>query len=68
MRGSGQGHALVAQGLRESALLYPGQGLRISAQAHLQRFYEAHGFCAEGAPYLEDDIPHIEMSRAAPSL
>ena len=67
-RGSGLGHELVAQGLRESALLYPGQGLRISAQAHLQRFYEAHGFRAEGDTYLEDDIPHIEMSRGAPTL
>jgi ElaA protein len=65
-RGSGQGHALVAQGLRESALIHPGHGLRISAQAHLQRFYEAHGFRAEGETYLEDDIPHIEMSRGAP--
>jgi ElaA protein len=68
VRGSGQGHALVAQGLRESALIYPGHGLRISAQAHLQRFYEAHGFRAEGETYLEDDIPHIEMSRPAPGL
>ncbi|WP_084267734.1 GNAT family N-acetyltransferase [Azohydromonas lata] len=67
VRGSGVGHALVAQGLRESARIHPGHGLRISAQAHLQRFYEAHGFRAEGETYLEDDIPHIEMSRGAPS-
>jgi ElaA protein len=67
-RGTGLGHELVAQALRESALIYPGHGLRISAQAHLQRFYEAHGFRAEGETYLEDDIPHIEMSRAAPAL
>jgi ElaA protein len=66
VRGSGLGHLLVAQGLRECALIWPGHGLRISAQAHLQRFYEAHGFGAEGPTYLEDDIPHIEMSRAAP--
>ena len=68
VRGGGVGHELVAQGLRESALIYPGHGLRISAQAHLQRFYEAHGFRAEGDTYLEDDIPHIEMSCGAPAL
>lgn len=67
-RGTGLGHELVAQGLRECALIHPGHGLRISAQAHLQRFYEMHGFRAEGETYLEDDIPHIEMSRAAPVL
>jgi ElaA protein len=66
VRGGGLGHELVAQGLRECARLHAGHGLRISAQAHLQRFYEAHGFRVEGETYLEDDIPHIEMSRGAP--
>lgn len=66
VRGTGAGHALVAEGLRHCARLHPGQGVRISAQAHLRRFYAAHGFVAEGPEYLEDDIPHVEMSRAAP--
>ena len=29
----------------------------------LQSFYESLGFIAVGEPYLEDDIPHIEMLR-----
>jgi ElaA protein len=36
-------------------------GIRLSAQAYLQSFYESLGFKVIGTPYLEDDIPHIEM-------
>ena len=65
LRGTGVGHALVTEGLRRSDALWPGQGLRISAQAHLERFYAAHGFTAVGEVYLEDGIPHREMVRPA---
>jgi ElaA protein len=61
MRGSGLGHELVARGLARCRQLHPGQGIRISAQAQLQRFYEEFGFVAEGSAYLEDGIAHIEM-------
>ena len=37
--------------------------IRLSAQTYLQPFYESLGFTATGAPYLEDNIPHIEMLR-----
>ncbi len=67
-RGTGAGRALVAEGLRRMDAAWPGQGLRISAQAHLQRFYAGFGFQAEGNEYLEDDIPHIEMWRPAPGV
>ena len=60
-RGRGVGHVLVRLGLAQCHALWPGQGVRISAQAHLQGLYGAHGFVAVSAPYLEDDIPHIEM-------
>ena len=63
LRGSGAGHALVAEALRRCAAAWPGQGNRISAQAHLQRFYESHGYRAVGEPYGEDSIPHIQMLR-----
>lgn len=64
LRGSGLADALLAEGLRLAAEAWPGQGNRISAQAHLQRFYARHGYAPVGEPYLEDDIPHIEMWRA----
>jgi ElaA protein len=43
---------------------HPGQGIRISAQAHLEAFYRETGLVVEGEGYLEDDIPHLEMWRA----
>ena len=35
--------------------------IEISAQEHLQKFYETFGFVSEGSVYLEDNIPHIKM-------
>ncbi len=67
LRGTGVGRRLVAEGLRRMDATWPAQALRISAQAHLQRFYAGFGFVAEGSEYLEDDIPHMEMLRM-PSL
>jgi ElaA protein len=64
-RGTGLGRVLVAEGLRRMDAAWPGQALRISAQAHLRHFYGAFGFEAVGEVYMEDNIPHIEMLRAA---
>ena len=63
-RGSGAGHALVAEGVARCVAAWPGRGIRISAQAHLERFYGRHGFVRVGPDYLEDNIPHCEMWRA----
>jgi len=35
--------------------------IRISAQEHLKKFYEKHGFIQVSKPYQEDGILHIEM-------
>lgn len=64
LRGTGAGHALVAEGVARCTRAWPGQGIRISAQAHLERYYGRHGFVAVGEPYLEDQIPHLQMWRA----
>lgn len=61
LRGRGLGRELFAQGVLHCRTLWPGQGIRISAQARLQNFYEAHGFVVQGPAYLEDGIPHLEM-------
>ncbi|KAF0812315.1 Acetyltransferase [Andreprevotia sp. IGB-42] len=63
-RGSGAGHALIAEGLREADARYPGLAHQIGAQAHLASFYGKHGFVQVGAIYDEDGIPHIDMLRA----
>jgi ElaA protein len=61
-RGTGAGHLLVDEALRKAAAEYPGYRYRIQAQAYLKRFYASHGFEPEGEVYLEDGIPHIEMT------
>ncbi len=38
------------------------KNIRISAQAHLENFYNSFGFQVNGEPYLEDGIPHLEMN------
>ena len=40
---------------------YKGKKIKISAQKHLQKFYEKCGFVFEGDNYLEDEIPHCAM-------
>jgi len=64
-RGTGLGHVLIAEALRRCGQTHPGQRNRIGAQAHLQAFYGRHGYVAVGETYLEDDIVHIDMERAA---
>ena len=64
VRGTGLGRQLVAEGVARCQAQWPGQGMRISAQAHLERFYGEWGFERVGEPYLEDDIPHLEMISA----
>lgn len=63
VRGSGAGRVLMAEGIARCEQAWPGRLIRISAQAHLQRFYGSLGFRPVGETYLEDNIPHIEMLR-----
>lgn len=65
VRGQGLGWALMREGLARCDTHWPGQGIRISAQAHLQPFYGALGFATVGEPYAEDGIPHVQMLRRA---
>ena len=60
-RKKGLGKRLLTEGMRRTQAQFPSQDIRISAQLQLQAFYENAGFVPVGNPYLEDDIPHIEM-------
>ena len=60
-RGKSIGHEIVRFSIKCIADLYPGEAIKISAQSHLENFYNQHGFKKEGTPYLEDGIPHIAM-------
>lgn len=60
-RGIGLGRELVRRAVDETTRLFPGHGIRISAQSRLEAFYQQAGFVIVGDRYLEDGIPHTEM-------
>ena len=62
-RGSGLGRELVRRAVAHCSAAFPGQGIRISAQSQLERFYVDAGFAVVGERYLEDGIAHTEMLR-----
>lgn len=55
------GHELVYFAIKTTQKEYANSPIKISAQAHLEKFYEVHQFKATGEAYLEDGIPHIGM-------
>ena len=61
IRGKSHGHKLVDFAIEVCQKSFQGQPIKISAQVHLEKFYNAHSFKATGEAYLEDDIPHIGM-------
>lgn len=62
VRGTGLGRVLMEQGLARCDRQWPGRALRISAQSRLRRFYVSLGFEAASGDYLEDNIPHLQMT------
>ncbi len=64
VRGTGLGRVLMSEGLTRCLSAWPGRGIRLNAQSHLERFYGEFGFVGDGEVYLEDDIPHLPMWRA----
>lgn len=56
----GNGKLLMQSGI-DYVMKEGKQAIRISAQAHLEKFYTDLGFKSTGKAYLEDGIPHLEM-------
>lgn len=61
IRGLGKGHELMEKCLSFAIDEFGSVPIRISAQKHLEKYYQSHGFDVSGETYLEDGIPHIEM-------
>ncbi len=59
-RNKGYGKKLMQEALQFSDFHFAAS-IKISAQAYLEKFYSELGFRTISAPYLEDDIPHVEM-------
>jgi len=64
-RGRALGHELMREAIAATRATWPGRAIRLSAQAHLQRFYGALGFATVSDEYDEDGIPHVDMLLAA---
>lgn len=60
-RGSGIAHELVDKAIEIAGRTWPGVKIEIGAQEYLTAFYKSHGFRSVSDPYLEDNIPHIDM-------
>ncbi|WP_312654454.1 GNAT family N-acetyltransferase [Proteiniclasticum sp.] len=60
-RGKGYGDLLMSESIR--GLVKMGEEkIMLSSQSYAEGFYRKHGFKrTEKDPYLEDDIPHVEM-------
>ena len=64
-RGSGLGQKLMRESIRRCQELFGPGPIKIGAQQYLRKFYQELGFEPCGEEYLEDDIPHLPMLRAA---
>lgn len=64
VRRAGHGRQLMAEAVARCRQLWPDQPIIISAQQYLEKFYQGFGFKTVSAPYLEDDIYHLEMHLA----
>lgn len=64
-RGSGLGHQLMAEAIKACDKYFTQQDIKISAQEHLELYYNKHGFIRNSDMYLEDGIPHIAMIKKA---
>jgi ElaA protein len=61
-RGTGAGRQLMKESIRRTFSQFNCSGIKIGAQLYLIQFYQSLGFRQSGEEYLEDGIPHIEMT------
>ena len=61
-RGNSLGSYLLDFILKKIHQEKPKRPIKISAQAHLEKFYMDHGFKRSSNTYMEDGIPHISMT------
>ncbi|MDY0223480.1 MAG: GNAT family N-acetyltransferase [Desulfobacterium sp.] len=65
-RGQGLSHGLIKHAVAVIQERWPGHPITIGAQEHLKSFYQSHGFFSVSDTYLEDNIPHLDMTRKHP--
>lgn len=57
------GHRLMQNAIEIIGNHFQTDQIKISAQSYLKKFYEQYGFVQTSDEYLEDNLPHMEMSR-----
>lgn len=60
-RNQGLGKQLIQAGINYCSEHHPNKTIEISAQSHLQPYYEKLGFVRTSEPYDDHGIPHIDM-------
>ena len=61
-RKKGMGKELMKLAMEKTMSQFGVNTIRIGAQRYLLAFYNALGFKISGPEYMEDGIPHVEMS------
>ena len=61
-RKSGSGRVLMQQAIEKTLQQFGVTEIKIGAQLYLLSFYTSLGFKISGPEYIEDGIPHIEMT------
>jgi ElaA protein len=64
-RSRGVASALMRLAVERCAEREPGLPIVLDAQEHLAGWYARFGFAISGAGFVEDDIPHVPMTRPA---
>ncbi|MBT8254440.1 MAG: GNAT family N-acetyltransferase [Flavobacteriaceae bacterium] len=63
MRSKGYGYDIMKASIKAVETKINSQKITVSAQTYLRKFYNELGFIEQGEEYMEDDIPHIRMTR-----
>ena len=63
----GLGRELMNISIAECQNLFGKTPITLGAQSYLIHFYESLGFSVIGDEYIEDGIPHVQMTRKASS-
>jgi len=61
-RKTGVGRILMQESISKVFSQFNCSEIKIGAQVYLTKFYQSLGFVQSGPEYLEDGIPHIEMT------
>lgn len=60
-RKTGLARQIIAESIAYIYNIQASASISISAQLHLEGYYQSLGFVSQGSSYFEDGIPHIKM-------